>query len=469
MSRIVALCIDKDSFQHPEFLGLDGESLQQQDWLEIFESGIQARFSLQDQEDVHEVWVASSNDVEPINLAASLKQDRHDLIVKLIAPSVGGSLRSRANNAGIDEVLELSSFVKIYTEMKHKALRQDASSLAAPILNIPDPRIDSGEHDLSDTSIQEQPTIPFYMESLREGHMPLTPSDDGNAFPDTPEGAMQTEGLTSGRARKGFLMSIVSGSGGSGKSTVAVLAALDAAEKGYRTLLLDCDLQFGDVAYDLRKIPSTTIDRILHDSDQRIRVFNQDAPLVVLGAPDRFEISEVIGDHIADLTEEATRYFDVVVVNTGANWSEQHAVLLEQSSVALFLVDQRGSSLRACGHALELCARCGIASVPFKLALNRCSKTAPFSASKVARIFKHDQVFELKDGGDEVEEYLASGNAFELRGKNNDLVASIDHMMLQLLPQMDSSLGRQSLAPSKLPRPRKHGFRASNRRAKVAL
>ena len=71
---LVALCADTTSLQHPESIGLAGENLAAQDWLRIFSSAEEARRFLRTDRLVDEVWVASSDDVAPINLAATLKR-----------------------------------------------------------------------------------------------------------------------------------------------------------------------------------------------------------------------------------------------------------------------------------------------------------------------------------------------------------------------------------------------------------
>lgn len=473
MSRAIALCLDQDSLQHPEYLGLEGEMFQQQSWLDVYESGISARSSLKDDQDVNEVWVISCNDIEPINLAASLKSDRPDLPIKLVASAEGGSLRSRARNANIDEVMSFSAFVRIYTEAKRKAhAKRDGSSLAR-LQGLPDPRValpERTESECNEASEDWSPTASVMRSSQSEKLESLSRDDASRSIAaSSPLVETSAAHAKIKRMHKGFLMSIVSGSGGSGKSTISVLAALEAAQRGYRTLLLDYDLQFGDISYVLRNIPSTNVDKALSDTQEKEHVFTQEAPLVVVGAPERFETSETIISCIADFTEEAAQYFDVIIVNTGANWSELHAILLERSSATLFLIDQRSSSLRACSHALELCARCGIASIPFKFALNKCAKNAPFSVNEVATFLQDAHVFELKDGGNEVEEYLASGNAFELRGRGNDLVSSVSHLMSQVLPQIKPDRNLQSAVQTKLSFARRHGLRKERKRAKASL
>ena len=167
----------------------------------------------------------------------------------------------------------------------------------------------------------------------------------------------------------------------------------------------------------------------------------------VLAAPLRLEVSEEVVRQLPALIEQVSCVFDVVVVNTGASWAEQHAVLLERSSVALFLIDQRVSSVRACRHALELCARCGIAATPFQYALNRCAKGAPLSLMDVSSALQGVPVFELKEGGRDVEDYLSAGAASELIEVKNDFARSVERVMERLLPSGIRVLPENPSAP----------------------
>ena len=76
MSGRVALCIDDASRIDPSCIGLSGENLESQSWLEVFPDGEEARSSIAQDEGIERVWVVSCDDVEPINLAATLKEDR---------------------------------------------------------------------------------------------------------------------------------------------------------------------------------------------------------------------------------------------------------------------------------------------------------------------------------------------------------------------------------------------------------
>lgn len=395
MGARVALCIDGATCLEPGLIGLEGEALDAQRWLCVYPSGEEARRAIKADDVLEEAWVVSSDDIEPINLAATLKADRPDITVRLVVKEGCGSLYSRAHTALIDEVVDGPALLRRYADAK----RMFAEPLA---------KGDSAKP------------------------LPL-------ALP-----------VQAGRA---FLLPIVSGSGGAGKSSVAVMSALIAQSMGYQTLLLDYDLQFGDVAGMVGLAQPLRIDEAIAHPDKLQRELRRDPGLAVLAAPSRLESAEEVIRAMPQFLAELQPLFDVIIANTGAAWAEQHAVLLERCSQALFLVDQRASSVRACQHALELCARCGIASGPFQFAINRCTKNAPFTSIDVSCALQGAPVFELKDGGRDVEDYLGGGVAAELLETRNDFCTSLEHVMAKLLPSLtgrDGDLAAQANAAKAL-------------------
>ena len=134
-----------------------------------------------------------------------------------------------------------------------------------------------------------------------------------------------------------------------------------------------------------------------------------EAPLVLVSAPRALERSEVVAASMGSVVDVLVASFDFVIANTGGGWDDVHLLLLERAAASLFLVDQRASSVRACRHALDLCLRCGIATGSFLLAVNRCTRHAPFTSIDVSSALDGAHVAELADGGREVEELLGAG------------------------------------------------------------
>ena len=234
-------------------------------------------------------------------------------------------------------------------------------------------------------------------------------------------------------------MTVVSGSGGAGKSATSVIAACLSARRGLRTLLLDCDLQFGDVHALLGKKKTVAIEDVV-DSDEAIDALSvPDGKPAIICAPRRLELAEVLVERLPGLLDALSPRFDVIIVNTGCCWGEHHAMLLERSACTLFLVDQRASSVRSCTHALDLCRRCGIATSSFVFALNRCARGALFTSVDVSCALQGAHVAELREGGSMVEELLGAGMAFDLADQGNDFCESVDVLLDDVLPARSGS------------------------------
>lgn len=419
----IALCVDELTCRNPELIGLDGESLESQRWLDVFVSAEEARRSIGGDSAIAEAWVASNDEVEPINLAATLKADRSDLVVKLVEFNGCGSLYSRAYTASIDEVLERASFVRLYNEAKE--------SFGGTVRQVRLERAPGKAGAFDGAVVEAGPSTP------------TVGSSTGSAVSQATQTVVPAGALVQARVRpalaaasqpRGFVMPVVSGSGGAGKSAVAVVAAAIAARMGYRTLLLDYDLQFGDVAMLAGVEQPLAIDAAMTRPDLLEEALRGDRNPTVLVAPMRLEEAEAVSHGVPQLLDGLAGAFDVIVANTGAAWADHHAVLLERSSVSLFLIDQRASSLRACRHALELCARCGIATGSFQFAINRCCKGAPISSVDASCALQGVPVHELEDGGSEVEEYLGAGAVADLLDVGNPFCTSLEKLLKQILP-----------------------------------
>ena len=81
------------------------------------------------------------------------------------------------------------------------------------------------------------------------------------------------------------IISVVSGSGGTGKSAIATMGALLAQKRGIKTLLLDADFQFGDLKYLLGYKETLEVGDILTHPEQIETLLKQDSWPALLSAP----------------------------------------------------------------------------------------------------------------------------------------------------------------------------------------
>lgn len=410
MNQQVLLCADAESLKNPCLLGLEGENIEGLPWLRTFCSGQEARTYLSSSDSIDEVWVSSSDDVDPINLAAALKKDSRDKKVFLLSFQGSGSLKSRAHAAGLDRILTAQCFIEHY--LKCKQMHQ-----------LPGLTEKKGQQGSSSQQQKAKDDSGLDVEV-----MPRPEACEG-----PPSASVSDKQISQGKAA--HIIPIVSANGGSGKSTIAALTALFAQGLGYKTLLIDADLQFGDMHLCLGEKDALTIDEALRDSFKLARLTPNENRPALLAAPKHLEQSEVLIGQISSLLSKVKSHFEVIIVNTGAFWAEHHAALIEQSSTTLFLIDQRPGALHASKHALDLCARCGIATHPFVFAVNRCTRNALYSSIDISCALQCSKVVELEEGGKEVGELLSVGIPFELMKTRNNLCLSIERMLIDLLPE----------------------------------
>ncbi len=419
----VVLCADSTSLAMPGLLGLSDADLSSISWLEAFNGAESVRERMKNAKDIDEVWVASSDDVDAINLAAALRKDNPELKILLILFETTGSSLSRAQAAGVTGVLAAESFAKRFAmESIRRNRMQDVESLS----------ID----EYISEPVEPKETIKQPKHTTLQINEVAEVASDSNDVSDI----------------KSFVLTIVSGSGGAGKSTISAVAASIAFAKGFKTVLLDCDLQFGDTHRLLGIEKPITVDEVLTDTTaiSRLATLSADRKIpAVLSAPCRLEHSEDLSKHLNEILGICSNAFDVIIVNTGANWADHHASLMELSTYTLFVVDQRASSVRACQHALDLCMRMGIASGTFEYALNRCGRGALFTSIDIACALQGVHVYELLDGGLEIEEMCGAGHASKLAETGNPFVKSVTEMLDVMLPDF-AMLGKhqQSAAVS---------------------
>ena len=100
-------------------------------------------------------------------------------------------------------------------------------------------------------------------QALRSGVREVVQSDDQTALADAVRRSLaltvQLTGSAGEGGREGRIVTVFSAKGGVGKTTVATNLAAYLASTGARTLLVDLDLMFGDVAISLQLLPDSSI------------------------------------------------------------------------------------------------------------------------------------------------------------------------------------------------------------------
>ncbi|MFD1719933.1 AAA family ATPase [Amnibacterium endophyticum] len=195
---------------------------------------------------------------------------------------------------------------------------------------------------------------------------------------------------------EGRLLAVLSPKGGVGKTTLAAsVAAALAADHPGGVVLVDADLQFGDVAAVLdmepeRTLPDLVAGPIGHDDLILKTLLEQHAsgPFVVCGARSPEEGDRVSPEQLGALLSGLRRGFRWVVVDTTPALGEHTLAVLDRASDALAVSSLSVPGLRALRTELAVLTRIGFRPRTLTCVLNQVGPAAGLTEADAARILE---------------------------------------------------------------------------------
>ncbi len=192
-----------------------------------------------------------------------------------------------------------------------------------------------------------------------------------------------------GRAK---VTTVLSPKGGAGKTVLSTNLAVGLASVAPRgVVIVDLDLQFGDVAYALGLKPRHTMYDVVAATGSlditTLKVFltHHSSDLYVMCAPDepaRGELIEV--EAVQQIITLLAADFDHVIVDTAAGLSEHTLATLDLSTDVIFLADMDVPSVRHLSKVIKAFDRLGMGNADRHFILNRADARVGLSMMKVA-------------------------------------------------------------------------------------
>ncbi len=201
-------------------------------------------------------------------------------------------------------------------------------------------------------------------------------------------------GETPPAQRLGRVVTIVSPKGGAGKTVTATNVALTLAAwtSPEKVMMLDADLQFGDVCLALQIDPRTSIvdiARSLEKLDEALlesAMASHSSGMKVLPAPLEPALAdEVSTQAIVKVLSMVKRMFDYIVVDTAPFLDEPVLSILERSDHVLMVVDMDLPSVKNAKLALDTLKLIKYPMEKIKLVLNRANSKARLDVEELER------------------------------------------------------------------------------------
>ena len=207
------------------------------------------------------------------------------------------------------------------------------------------------------------------------------------------------------RRDAGTVITVFSPKGGSGKTVVATNLAAAAASSGLRTVLIDLDLQFGDVALTLAVAPRATI-ADLASSAGRVDVEKLNAfvstehrtGLDLLASPKRPEEAEAVAQtELVGVLDAARSAYDAIIVDTGPLFDRALLAALDHSDRLLMVCNPEVTSLKNVRIGLETIDRLGFPRERTALVANQIGATGGIARDEMERALESKIAYELPD------------------------------------------------------------------------
>ncbi|MEX0869220.1 MAG: AAA family ATPase [Nitriliruptoraceae bacterium] len=200
----------------------------------------------------------------------------------------------------------------------------------------------------------------------------------------------------------GRIITIASPKGGSGKTTVATNLAVELGRRvPGEVVIVDLDLQFGDVATSLRLEPEHHVaDAVaaLSGDDMILKTYLTSHPsgCYALCAPESPAAADsVTGDQVRGVLERLAQGFRYVIVDTSPGLAEHTLAALEVSQRLVMLAGMDVPSVRGLHRELEILDELHVDSSAITIVLNFVDRRSGLKVDDVAAMLQRDIDIEL--------------------------------------------------------------------------
>jgi pilus assembly protein CpaE len=196
-----------------------------------------------------------------------------------------------------------------------------------------------------------------------------------------------------GDAARSPLVAVLGPKGGTGKTTVATNLASDLATRGRETLLVDLDLQFGDVGVVLGVEPEHTIYDLATAGGtmdaERLRGFtgrSRDGVNVLLAPVRPDQADAVTAEHITAILDLARTTYDVVVVDTPPAFTSGVIAAVDQADLIVMLGSFDLPGLKNMKLGMETLQMMDVPSARILPVLNRANTKVGLLVTDVTKV-----------------------------------------------------------------------------------
>ena len=215
--------------------------------------------------------------------------------------------------------------------------------------------------------------------------------------PISPSSGIGVSPVQSGLAgTQGKVITVYSPKGGTGSTTLAVNLAIALHNDETRSVIVDGNLQFGDVAVFINEQGKNTVldlaprvDELDPEIVDGVMIKHNDSGVHVLAAPSRPEQAEEIsGQSFLQIIQYLRRLYAYVVVDTNTWLSDVVLSAIDESDIVVLVATQDIPSIKNTRLFLDLVSSLGVQRDRIALTMNRYDKRIGITPEKVGENLK---------------------------------------------------------------------------------
>ncbi len=250
------------------------------------------------------------------------------------------------------------------------------------------------------------------------------------------------------RRRDGQILSFFSTKGGVGKTTLATNLAVELAASGkLQVLLIDLNLQFGDVAVFLNLVPKRTIADLAQSGsfvyeDIKSYLLTHSSGLQILAAPTRPEYAEfVTAEQVEKILHEVKAHYDIVICDNVSRFEEISLASLDLADQIWIVTAMDMPTLKNTKLSLEVLEGLHY-SDKVRLTINRCGGEMGMETKDVAKSLGFPIHFEVASDGKTLVSAVNEGIPF-IRSHPQSKAADGIRQMAKALTELDLEVDKK--------------------------